>query len=104
MVAELEASDTLTLRSESIFIDLLKKPATGYAPAPFIGTMIIFADGRIFENNDYLTPTLEIGQFERLDFDFVVFDPDTTPGKHGRISRRSGYAVYHSPAHRSAVH
>lgn len=79
MVAELEASDTLTLRSESIFIDLLKKPATGYAPAPFIGTMIIFADGRIFENNDYLTPTLEIGQFERLDFDFVVFDPDTTP-------------------------
>lgn len=79
MVAELEASDTLTLRSESIFIDLLKKPATGYAPAPFIGTMIIFSDGRIFENNDYLTPTLEIGQFERLDFDFVVFDPDTTP-------------------------
>lgn len=79
MVAELEASDTLTLRSESIFIDLLKKPATGYAPAPFIGTMIIFPDGRIFENNDYLTPTLEIGQFERLDFDFVVFDPDTTP-------------------------
>lgn len=86
MVAELEASDTLTLYSESVFIDLLKANALGEAPAPFIGTMIIFPDGRIFEGTDYLTPTLEIGQFERLDFDFVVYDPDTTPAE---------MAVYH---------
>lgn len=86
MVAELEASETLTLYSESVFIDLLKSDATGVAPAPFIGAMIIFSDGRIFEGTDYLTPTLEVGQFERLDFDFVVYDPDTTPAE---------MAVYH---------
>lgn len=86
MVAELEASDALTLYSESVFIDLLKANALGEAPAPFIGAMIIFPDGRIFEGTDYLTPTLEIGQFERLDFDFVVYDPDTTPAE---------MAVYH---------
>ncbi len=86
MVAELEASETLTLYSESVFIDLLKADATGVAPAPFIGAMIIFSDGRIFEGADYLTPTLEVGQFERLDFDFVVYDPDTTPAE---------MAVYH---------
>ncbi len=86
MVAELEASDTLTLYSESVFIDLLKANALGKAPAPFIGAMIIFSDGRIFEGTDYLTPTLEVGQFERIDFDFVVYDPDTTPAE---------MAVYH---------
>lgn len=86
MVAELEASETLTLYSESVFIDLLKANAAGVAPAPFIGAMIIFPDGRIFEGTDYLTPTLEVGQFERLDFDFVVYDPDTTPAE---------MAVYH---------
>ena len=81
MVAELEASDTLTLYSESVFIDLLKSNAAGVAPAPFIGTMITFPDGRIFEGSDYLNPTLEVGQFERLDFDFVVYDPDSTPAE-----------------------
>lgn len=86
MVAELEASETLTLYSESIFIDLLKANAAGVAPAPFIGAMITFPDGRIFEGTDYLTPTLEVGQFERLDFDFVVYDPDVTPAE---------MAVYH---------
>lgn len=79
MVAELEASETLTLVSESIYIDFLKKPASGNVSAPFIGTMIIFPDGRIFEGSDYLTPTLEVGQFERVDFDFVAYDPDNTP-------------------------
>ena len=79
MVAELEASETLTLLSESIYIDLLKKPATGNVSTPFLGTMIIFPDGRIFEGNDYLTPTLEVGQFERVDFDFVAYNPDITP-------------------------
>lgn len=81
MVAELEASETLTLQSESIFIDLLKADASGMAPSAFIGTMIIFKDGRIFENEDYLTPTLEVGQFELLDFDFVVYDPYITPAE-----------------------
>lgn len=79
MVAELEATETLTLVSESIYIDFLKKPASGNVSAPFIGTMIIFPDGRIFEGSDYLTPTLEVGQLERVDFDFVAYDPDNTP-------------------------
>lgn len=79
IVAELEASDALTLHSESIFIDLLKSDATGGTPAPFIGAMIVFPDGRVFEGSDYLIPKLEIGQFERIDFDFVVYDPEMTP-------------------------
>ena len=79
MVAELEASETLTLVSESIYIDFLKKPASGNVSAPFIGTMITFPDGRIFEGANYLTPSLEVGQFERVDFDFVAYDPDITP-------------------------
>lgn len=81
MVATLEASDTLTLLSESIYIDILKKPAAGNVTAPFIGTMIVFPDGRTFTGNDYKCPTIEIGQFERLDFDFVVYDPAVTPAE-----------------------
>ena len=93
MVATLEASETLTLVSESVYIDLLKKDAAGRVSAPFIGTMIIFPDGRIFEGSDYLTPTLEVGQFERLDFDFVVYDPEITPAEmtvyhNGIVSQR----------------
>lgn len=89
LVADMEASDTLTLVSESIYIDLLKKDAAGHVSAPFIGTMIVFPDGRIFDADHYKTPTLEIGQFERLDFDFVVYDPETTP---------ADMAIYHDGA------
>lgn len=81
MVAEVDASETLTLRSESIFIDILKTDASIKAPTSFIGLMVVFSDGRIFDNDDYIRPCIEVGQFEQLSFDFVVYDPDITPAE-----------------------
>lgn len=74
MVAEMEASELLTIKSESIYFDILK--AGSYKP--FIGTLLRFPDGRIF-TSDHLTPTLEVGQYEKLDFEFIAYDPDKTP-------------------------
>ena len=74
MVAEMEASSDLTLKSESIYIDILKYGNS----APFIGTMMNFPDGRIL-TSDHLRPSIEAGQFEQVKFDFVVYDPTSTP-------------------------
>ena len=76
MVAEMEASQDLTLKSDSIYMDILK---TG-TDAPYIGTMLTFSDGRIFAP-DHLTPTIAIGQYEQLKFDFVAYDPTATPAE-----------------------
>lgn len=74
MVAEMEASADLTLKSDSIYMDILKTGST----SPFIGTMMTHSDGRIFTTN-HLTPTLEVGQYEQVKFEFVAYDPTTTP-------------------------
>ena len=74
IVAEMEASAELTLKSESIYFDILK----GGLNAPYIGTKLTFGDGRIFAD-DHLTPTVETGQYEQVRFDFVAYDPTTTP-------------------------
>lgn len=74
MVAEMEASADLTLRSESVYIDIFKAGSN----VPLVGTMHSFKDGRIF-TNDHLAPRLEVGQYEELSFDFVVYNPDATP-------------------------
>lgn len=74
MVAEMEASADLTLKSDSIYMDILKTGST----SPFIGTMMTHSDGRIF-TTDHLTPTLEVGQYEQVKFEFVAYDPTTTP-------------------------
>lgn len=74
MVAEMEASSDLTIRSESVYIDIFKAGNN----VPLIGTMHTFKDGRIF-TNDHLVPRLEVGQYEELAFDFVVYNPDVTP-------------------------
>ena len=74
MVAEMEASADLTLRSESIYIDIFKAGSN----VPLVGTMHSFKDGRIF-TSDHLVPRLEVGQYEELAFDFVVYNPDATP-------------------------
>lgn len=74
MVAEMKASEELTLKSESIYFDILK---TG-SSAPYIGTKITFKDGRIF-TADHLTPTIDTGQYEQVLFDFVAYDPTATP-------------------------
>lgn len=76
MVAEMEASADLTIRSESIYFDIFK---TG-SSAPGIGMIHSFSDGRIF-TTDHLTPRLEVGQYEKLLFDLMVYDPDKTPAE-----------------------
>ena len=78
IVAEMEASAELTLKSESIYFDILK----GGQNAPYIGTKLTFGDGRIFAD-DHLTPTIETGQYEQVRFDFVAYDPTTTPATVG---------------------
>lgn len=78
IVAEMEASAELTLKSESIYFDILK---AGHN-APYIGTKLTFGDGRIFVD-DHLTPTIETGQYEQVRFDFVAYDPTTTPATVG---------------------
>ena len=78
IVAEMEASAELTLKSESIYFDILK---AGHN-APYIGTKLTFGDGRIFAD-DHLTPTIETGQYEQVRFDFVAYDPATTPATVG---------------------
>lgn len=78
IVAEMEASSELTLKSESIYFDILKAGQN----APYIGTKLTFGDGRIFAD-DHLTPTVETGQYEQVRFDFVAYDPTTTPATVG---------------------
>lgn len=78
IVAEMEASSELTLKSESIYFDILKAGQN----APYIGTKLTFGDGRIFAD-DHLTPTIETGQYEQVRFDFVAYDPATTPATVG---------------------
>ena len=74
IVAEMEASAELTLKSESIYMDILKAGRS----EPYIGTKLTFGDGRIFAD-DHLTPTIETGQYEQVKFDFVAYDPTATP-------------------------
>lgn len=76
LVAEMEASQELTLKSESIYFDILKAGRS----EPYIGTKLTFGDGRIFAD-DHLTPTIETGQYEQVKFDFVAYDPTATPAK-----------------------
>ena len=78
IVAEMEASAELTLKSESIYFDILKAGQN----APYIGTKLTFGDGRIFAD-DHLTSTIETGQYEQVRFDFVAYDPTTTPATVG---------------------
>ena len=76
MVAEMEASADLTIRSESIYLDIFKEGSS----VPCIGMMHRFPDGRIF-TDAHLTPRLEVGQYEKLQFEFVVYDPGKTPAE-----------------------
>lgn len=62
------------LLSESIYLDILKAGLS----TPFIGTKIVFKDGRIFTNK-HLTPTIATGQYELVSFEYVCYDPKTTP-------------------------
>lgn len=74
LVAEMEA-DGLTLKSESVYMDLLKRGSS----APFIGTKIVHSDGRIITGTGHTVPTIETGRYEQCSFDFVAYDPSVTP-------------------------
>ena len=54
IVAEME-TDGLTLKSESVYMDLLKRGSS----APFIGTKIVHSDGRIVTGTGHTVPTIE---------------------------------------------
>ena len=74
LVALNEVNENLTLRSESIYLDLFKAGSG----VPLIGTKHVFKDGRIFTDT-HLTPRLEVGQYEQLTFDYVVYDSSVLP-------------------------
>lgn len=74
LVAEME-TDGLTLRSESIYIDTLKRGSS----APFIGMKIVHSDGRIVTGSGHTVPIIEVGQYEQCVFEFVAYDPAVTP-------------------------
>ena len=87
IVAEMEV-DGLTLKSESVYMDLLKRGSS----APFIGTKIVHADGRIITGTGHTVPTIETGRYELCSFDFVAYDPSVTPAtveiwRNGSLSR-----------------
>ena len=78
------------LLSDSIYIDILKSGLN----APFIGIKYRDKRGTILFAN-HLTPTLNIGQYEQMEFEYIVFDPTTTPAtvaeKHnGNVIRTLG--------------
>lgn len=87
MVAEME-QDGLTLKSESIYFDIFKRGSG----TPFIGTKMVHADGRILTGTAHSTPTIEAGQYEKCEFDFVAYDPTVVPATvqlwlNGKLNR-----------------
>ena len=62
------------LFSDSIYIDILKAGLN----TPFIGIKYTDKSGNILFSN-HLTPTLGIGQYEEMNFDYIAYDPNTTP-------------------------
>ena len=62
------------LLSDSIYIDILRAGLS----TPFIGIKYTDKSGTIFYAN-HLTPTLNIGQYEQLEFDYIAYDPTATP-------------------------
>lgn len=62
------------LKSDSIFIDLLKSGSGG----AFVGVKYTDRNGGI-RTGDGITPHIKAGQYEQLSFQYVAYDPSTTP-------------------------
>ena len=62
------------LLSDSIYIDIMKAGLN----TPFIGIKYTNKNGTILFS-DHLTPTLTVGQYEEMKFDYIAYDPNTTP-------------------------
>lgn len=75
MIAELQASSELTIQSESIYFDIFKAGSG----KPHVGARFRFPDGRIFDETEHLTPRIGVGQYEKLQFDFIAYDEERTP-------------------------
>lgn len=87
MVAEME-QDGLTLKSESIYMDIFKRGSG----SPFVGIKMVHADGRILTGTSHNNPTIEVGQYEKCEFEFVAYDPTVIPATveiwhNGNLSR-----------------
>ncbi len=74
MVCQLNTG-TLVINSNSIYFDVYKIGDS----TPHIASKLNFSDGRIFDATKHLTPTLEIGQYDKVSFDFAVYNPNQTP-------------------------
>ncbi len=64
------------LRSDSIYIDILKAGQN----VPFIGIKYTDKSGTILTTT-HLTPTLQAYQYEQMSFNYVAYDPSTTPAQ-----------------------
>lgn len=84
MVATMEV-DGLTLKSESIYFDILKRGASG----SFIGIKTTHADGRILEGTAHGTPKITVGQYEKSD--------------HSRIRQGSPFQFHEDRGHGAGV-
>ncbi len=74
------------LLSDSIYIDILKSGLN----TPFVGLKYKDKSGTILYAN-HLTPTLNIGQYEQMEFDYIAYDPTTTPATV--VEKHNGNAV-----------
>ena len=64
------------LKSDSIYIDILKAGQN----TPFVGIKYTDKSGTILTTT-HLTPTLQAYQYEQMNFNYVAYDPNTTPAQ-----------------------
>lgn len=64
------------LFSDSIYINLLRAGQS----TPFIGLKYNDTSGKII-SKDHLSPTLTVGQYEELNFEFICYDPNNVPAR-----------------------
>ena len=64
------------LKSDSIYMDILKAGQN----VPFVGIKYTDKSGTILTAT-HLTPTLQAYQYEQMSFNFVAYDPNTTPAQ-----------------------
>ena len=64
------------LKSDSIYIDILKAGQS----TPFVGIKYTDKSGTIL-TTAHLTPTLQAYQYEQMSFNYIAYDPNTTPAQ-----------------------
>lgn len=94
MVAEVQPSQGVTIKSNSIYIDLLK---AGYTK-PFIGIKHSFSDGRTFNTTTYRNPVIPFKQYDKAELQYVVYDKDNVTV--GMVITQNGEQVLSTTAGR----